>query len=138
MRSSPFLSLWELVEGFCSVHSESRAISDHWAHHRDLLGMKVEQTEPLPRTCLADQRKWLCCHLCSPKCLWDPGSAVWGPRFSKVTPSCIQPKYLFQDIMEEYHFGFGFGVIVKDHFRCNSSGTTPSVNFHIWARLALL
>lgn len=103
-----------------------------------LLGLKVEQTEPLLRTCSARHRKQLCCHLCSPRRSWDPGSAVWGPRFSKVTPSFIQPKYLFQDIMEEYNFEFGFGIIVKDRFKCNSSGTTASVNFLIWARLALL
>lgn len=103
-----------------------------------LPGLKVEQTEPLLRTCSARHRKQLCCRLCSPRCSWDPGSAVWGPRFSKATPSFIQPKYLFQDIMEEYNFEFGFGIIVKDRFKCNSSGTTASVNFLIWARLALL
>lgn len=51
------------------------------------------------------------------------------------TASYIQPKYLFQDIVEERVFGFG--VIVKNWFWCNSSGIAVSVNFHIWASLAL-
>lgn len=138
MTPSPCLSQWELLEEFFLVQSESRDIGDHWACGRGSSGDEGGADRTPSQDMLSRPSKAALCHLCSPKCLWDPGSAVWGPRFSKVTPSCIQPKYPLHNIMEEYNFLFSFGVIVKDCFRCNSSGKTTSVNFHIWARLALL
>lgn len=106
MRPSPLLSQWELLERFCLVQIESRTISDHWARGRGSSGDEggVDRT-PSQDIVGRSQKAALLSSLQS-KMLWDPGSAGWGPRFSKVTPSCIQPKYPFHNIMEEYNFGY--------------------------------